>query len=212
MTTFTSPATETPSRSWRIRRAMIFRRCITARLPRWPSLEAIAQLRRRLDELEAFQVERALQEGWSWARIGAALGRTRQAVHKRYGRFAPGSGRRRRQVFITGEARRVIGLAREEADRFGAATIRPEHLAAGFVVAGYGPPGLTIATARARRGGLRGTARARRGSLRLRATRSSSRCTSASHEVIASCVRSISCARSRSDPEGTSGPPPNLSS
>lgn len=47
-------------------------------------LRAVAALRRLLETLELRQVEQALGLGWSWADIGAELGVSRQAVHKKY--------------------------------------------------------------------------------------------------------------------------------
>lgn len=41
-------------------------------------------LRTLADRLEAGQVERAVLDGWSWADIAAALGVSRQAVHKKH--------------------------------------------------------------------------------------------------------------------------------
>ena len=45
-------------------------------------LAAVVALRRLADRLEAGQVECAVAEGWSWREIAAALGVSRQAVHK----------------------------------------------------------------------------------------------------------------------------------
>jgi len=55
-------------------------------VPRDPAegLAAVVALRRLADRLEAAQVERAVREGWSWADIAAALGVSRQAVHKKH--------------------------------------------------------------------------------------------------------------------------------
>jgi DNA invertase Pin-like site-specific DNA recombinase len=47
-------------------------------------LAAVVALRRLADRLEDAEVERALADGWSWARIAEALGVTRQAVHKKH--------------------------------------------------------------------------------------------------------------------------------
>jgi NADH:ubiquinone oxidoreductase subunit E len=47
-------------------------------------LEAVVALRRTLEALEAAQVENAFVAGWSWARIAAVLGVSRQAVHKKH--------------------------------------------------------------------------------------------------------------------------------
>ena len=56
-------------------------------------LAAVVALRRLADRLEDAQVERALREGWSWARVAEALGVTRQAVHKKHAKRL--NGRRR---------------------------------------------------------------------------------------------------------------------
>ena len=55
-------------------------------VPRDPAegLAAVVALRQLADRLEAGQVERAIDEGWSWADVAAALGVSRQAVHKKH--------------------------------------------------------------------------------------------------------------------------------
>ena len=57
------------------------------------ALRALAELRRRLDRLEAVAVRRARVRGVLWIHIAAALGVSKQAVHKRYGgrRLLPGA-------------------------------------------------------------------------------------------------------------------------
>jgi DNA-directed RNA polymerase specialized sigma24 family protein len=47
-------------------------------------LRAVAALRRLLEQLEALQVDNARTHGWSWQEIAAALGVSRQAVHKKH--------------------------------------------------------------------------------------------------------------------------------
>ncbi len=47
-------------------------------------LAAVIALRRLADRLEAAAVERAIRGGWSWTKVAAALGVTRQAVHKKH--------------------------------------------------------------------------------------------------------------------------------
>ncbi len=47
-------------------------------------LKAVAGLRRLLERLEALQVERARQSGWTWQEIAAALGVSKQAAHKKH--------------------------------------------------------------------------------------------------------------------------------
>lgn len=49
-------------------------------------LRAVAALRRLADQLEALQVRNARAAGWSWEAIGAVLGVSRQAVHKKHRR------------------------------------------------------------------------------------------------------------------------------
>ncbi|MBN9238736.1 MAG: hypothetical protein BGO97_03550 [Micrococcales bacterium 70-64] len=50
------------------------------------ALNAIAELHRELDRVEAVTVRRARNAGAPWQLIAAALGVSRQAVHKKYGR------------------------------------------------------------------------------------------------------------------------------
>lgn len=47
------------------------------------ALAQVVALRRQADLLERQAVRRALEQGWSWARIAQALGVSRQAAHKR---------------------------------------------------------------------------------------------------------------------------------
>jgi hypothetical protein len=47
-------------------------------------LRAVAALRRLVDQLEALQVARARELGWSWQAIADQLRVTRQAVHKKH--------------------------------------------------------------------------------------------------------------------------------
>ena len=58
-------------------------------------LRAVAALRRLAEQLEDLQVQSARDQGWAWSAIAAALGVSKQAVHKKHaGRTAPGSDRR----------------------------------------------------------------------------------------------------------------------
>lgn len=49
-------------------------------------LRAVVVLRRLADRVEATNVAAARAAGWTWEQIGDALGVSRQAVHKKYGR------------------------------------------------------------------------------------------------------------------------------
>lgn len=49
-------------------------------------LRAVVALRALADRLEAREVRRALDAGWTYADVAAALGVTRQAVHKKHGK------------------------------------------------------------------------------------------------------------------------------
>jgi len=55
-------------------------------VPRDPAegFAAVLALRQLADRLEAGQVERAVLEGWTWSDVAAALGVSRQAVHKKH--------------------------------------------------------------------------------------------------------------------------------
>ena len=142
-------------------------------------LAAIVALRRRLDGLESVHVERALEQGWSWSRVGRALGVTKQAVHRRHARRraasapsqpaaaapAPGppppraraaaEGERARLV-ITGEARLSVERARREAARLGREAVMPEHLLLGLLDAEAAAPARALAGLGASPGDVRG--------------------------------------------------------
>ncbi len=49
-------------------------------------LRAVGALHRLAEQVETAAVERARQQGWSWERIGDALGVSRQSVHAKYGK------------------------------------------------------------------------------------------------------------------------------
>ncbi|MGI8874946.1 MAG: hypothetical protein ACR2KP_11575 [Egibacteraceae bacterium] len=49
-------------------------------------LRAAVVLRRLADQVEVTNVAAARAAGWTWEQIGDALGVSRQAVHKKYGR------------------------------------------------------------------------------------------------------------------------------
>ena len=47
-------------------------------------LRAVASLRALLERLETLQVQNARDRGWSWQEIGAGLGVSKQAAHRKY--------------------------------------------------------------------------------------------------------------------------------
>jgi DNA-directed RNA polymerase specialized sigma24 family protein len=49
-------------------------------------LRAVRAMRELADRLEVLQVRNARDRGWSWQQIAAALGVSRQAVHKKHAR------------------------------------------------------------------------------------------------------------------------------
>ncbi|HET7476434.1 MAG TPA: helix-turn-helix domain-containing protein [Dermatophilaceae bacterium] len=51
-------------------------------------LRAVLALRLLSDRLERLHVDRARQLGWSWQDIATVLGVSKQAVHKKHGRYA----------------------------------------------------------------------------------------------------------------------------
>ena len=134
-------------------------------------LTAIVALRERLDGLESAHVQRALDSGWSWSRIGHALGVTKQAVHRRHARraapepaapepkpkptasiaqggAAPPRTRasaERARLVVTGEARLSVERARREAGRLGRDAVQPEHLLLGLLHAEAAPPARALA-------------------------------------------------------------------
>jgi len=110
-------------------------------------LRAVARLREMIDQLEARQVDRALQRGWSWAQVARPLGISKQAAHRRHAKRPPAppseelpdEARDDARVVITGEARAVVVRARQEAARLGEGEVEPVHLLAGLAQAPAGP-------------------------------------------------------------------------
>lgn len=96
-------------------------------------LRAIVALRARLEELEGEHVSTMLGEGASWAAIAEALGISRQAAHRRF-RHRPRTRHRTperaevNRILVTGSARSIVQLARQEATALGSAIVGTEHL------------------------------------------------------------------------------------
>jgi hypothetical protein len=100
-------------------------------------LEAIRRLRQELERAEEAQVANALASGWSWARIGRALGISRQAVHRKYSSCPP-SPMSVTVPTIAGSVRVVLVLARTEAAARGDALVGTEHLLLALLQQGEG--------------------------------------------------------------------------
>lgn len=111
-------------------------------------LRAVAELRETVDQLEALQVDRALEREWSWAQVGRALGISKQAAHRRHARrapvkplesAAPADPTTEARVVITAEARNVVIRAKEEAAELGEPEVQPVHLLLALLQAPAGP-------------------------------------------------------------------------
>jgi len=50
------------------------------------ALAAAVDLRQIAERLEQVAVERAIEQGWTWAQVAKALGVSRQAAHKKHAR------------------------------------------------------------------------------------------------------------------------------
>jgi ATP-dependent Clp protease ATP-binding subunit ClpA len=115
------------------------------------ALSAIVDLRRRLDELEEFQVDNAREQGWSWSEIAQPLRVTRQAVHHKYARRLEDvrKGGRRDRMVVSVDARRSVVRARREAAAFGHDSVGTDHLLLGLlaqdaIANAVAPLGLTL--------------------------------------------------------------------
>jgi transposase-like protein len=122
------------------------------------ALRALTALRQELDATEPELVLRALQEGASWSRVARALGITKQAAHRKYRYLfehaitVPASA----TLQVTGEARRTIQYAREEAKRLHQRAVGTEHILLGILrcersaaAQALNAVGVTLARARA---------------------------------------------------------------
>ncbi len=100
------------------------------------ALRALNALRQELEQIEPGLVQRALQAGASWSQIAKALGVSKQAAHRKHRHLAEqafeavGEGAK---IRVTGEARRSIQLARDEARSLGQPTIGTEHILLGIL-------------------------------------------------------------------------------
>jgi hypothetical protein len=101
------------------------------------ALRALSALRQELDEMEPELVARALQTGATWSDIARALGVSKQAAHRKHRGLAqnlqlnsPVGGPK---VLVTGDARRCVRNARDEAKQLGQPAIGTEHILLGIL-------------------------------------------------------------------------------
>ncbi len=110
-------------------------------------LAAVSALRREVETLEVEQVRLALDKGWSWRQIAEALGVSKQAAHRKHAARPPRAiepaGERQRLV-ITGQARRAVEYARDEARQLNHSTVEPAHLLLGLLRSGDGAVGSAL--------------------------------------------------------------------
>lgn len=107
-------------------------------------LHALCELRRELDEIESELAAEAVRAGMSWREIGAAIGVSKQAAHRRHrenvARLAkdgeapdvPNAA----GVNVSVPARRAVRIARQEAASLGGDEVGTEHLLLGILQCG----------------------------------------------------------------------------
>lgn len=108
-------------------------------------LEALCELRRELDAIESELAAEAIRAGMSWREIGAAIGVSKQAAHRRHREsvarlvkepepsVANGSAG---GVNVSVPARRAVRIARQEAASLGSREVGTEHLLLGLLQCG----------------------------------------------------------------------------
>lgn len=107
-------------------------------------LEALCELRRELDAIESELAADAVRAGMSWREIGAAIGVSKQAAHRRHrdsvARMAkdaePAVSNPTGGVNVTLPARRAVRIARQEAATLGGNEVGTEHLLLGILQCG----------------------------------------------------------------------------
>lgn len=116
------------------------------------ALDAIIDLRARLDELERQHVANLLGEGATFAAIAQILGISRQAAHERFRRTRPARPpapphSEIRRILVTGTARGTVRLARKEAAALGASAVGTEHLLLALTVTAPEPVARVLSSA-----------------------------------------------------------------
>lgn len=107
-------------------------------------LEALRELRRELDAIESELAAEAVRAGMSWREIGAAIGVSKQAAHRRHrdsvARLVKDADApdvpNAVGVNVSVPARRAVRIARQEAARLGDDEVGTEHLLLGILQCG----------------------------------------------------------------------------
>jgi ATP-dependent Clp protease ATP-binding subunit ClpA len=110
---------------------------------------AVAQLEETSDELLGHFVDRCRRDGQSWSQISAALGVTKQAVHKRFASAVAAHMAAYSSTWtferFTDRARRVVAASEQAALEYGATTVGTEHLLLGLFAEPEGIAGRVLA-------------------------------------------------------------------
>lgn len=107
-------------------------------------LEALCELRRELDSIESELAADAVRAGMSWREIGAAIGVSKQAAHRRHRESVsrsvkdtePSVANPTGGVNVSVPARRAVRIARQEAATLGGNEVGTEHLLLGILQCG----------------------------------------------------------------------------
>ncbi|HWD70356.1 MAG TPA: Clp protease N-terminal domain-containing protein [Solirubrobacteraceae bacterium] len=110
-------------------------------------LEALCELRRELDAIESELAAEAIRAGMSWREIGAAIGVSKQAAHRRHrdsvARLVKDTDSPQDHhnnsnggVNVSVPARRAVRIARQEAASLGSHEVGTEHLLLGVLQCG----------------------------------------------------------------------------
>lgn len=111
-------------------------------------LEALCDLRRELDAIESELAAEAVRAGMSWREIGAAIGVSKQAAHRRHRDTVARLGKDGDEppepatpggVNVSVQARRAVRIARQEAASLGDEEVGTEHLLLGIMQCGDEP-------------------------------------------------------------------------
>ena len=110
---------------------------------------AVAQLEETSDALLGHFVDRCRRDGQSWSQISAALGVSKQAVHKRFASAIAAHMAAATTTWtferFTDRARRVVAASEQAALEFGANTVGTEHLLLGLFAEPEGIAGRVLA-------------------------------------------------------------------